>query len=249
MMNLIDQYLESKKLAWSPTTLRSEGHRLRGVVEALDGKPETLWAAIATRAPYTRTTMWTRVVSFYDWAIAKGHVQGPNKYREWRAENERQFKHVYAPKLPDISFDEAKARIARIEDPRIRGKALQLLMGGLRYSESMTLAEGRVIGKGNKPRASFAPEAQAPGCSYHTVLRALKAVGLTPHMLRKITATTLAQEGLREAELCEAMGWSSFHTAKNYVAANRKAIAAAFTKLQGGSTNDSTADDGEKQVS
>lgn len=235
MKTLIQKYLEDKKLAWSPNTLKSEEHRLNAVSDKLDGEANTLWDATQHLGAYSRLTTWSRVCDFWDWALSEGHVSVPGNYRKFRKKNAKQFKveNVYVRKTPDISFEEAQARIQTLPQD-IREKASQLLSGGLRYSESFTLKDGRVVGKGGKLRSAFVAEAGFKRC-YRTFLRALHSVGLTPHMLRKICASRLAREGLGEADLCKAMGWSSFNTARSYLAPLQdEAIGEVFKRVQGG---------------
>ena len=240
---IVTLYLKDKETGWAPSTMRSETLRLTSWAEHLDGNPETLWKAIQELAPYTRVTIWTRVSDFWGWAIENGHVPGPNPYKAWRKKNgKRQFKHAYNPKRPDTTFEEAKARIQGLSDSGVRKKALELLYGGLRYTESFTYQPGSktVVGKGSKRRRVYIPE--IPGGSYQgcyrTFLRRLKEIGLTPHVLRKLAATELARRGLREFDLCEVMGWASIETAKIYVAPLREeAMAAVFKDIQGGMTH------------
>jgi integrase len=253
MKNLIDQYIESKQLAWAPSTLRSESHRLTGIAELLDGKPETLWKAIQEMAPYGRKTIWTRVTSFWQWALDRGLLKGPNKYRVFKQENARLFKHVYQPKTPKIDYQEACKRINEMEDESMRNKAKRLLSGGLRYSEEDTIEDNHVIGKGSKSRRVFCEQIDGPifKGSYHRFYHALKKVGLKPHDLRKIAATELARKGLREADLMKAMGWESIVTAKSYLAPiNDNAMEKVFRTIQEGVRQDESRPEyPEKQVS
>lgn len=233
MKQYIQKYIESKKLAWAPTTLRSEAHRLNGVAAYLNSEPNALWDALAVQKPYSRLTAWTRVVDYYEWLREEGLVND-NPYKAFKKKNARLFKHVYQPKTPNLSFAEAEKKLSLL-DPVHGAKALQLLHGGLRYTESLTLKNGEVVGKGSKRRKVFVNAQPNYQYSYRSFLRALNGVGLTPHMLRKICATTLAQKGLKEADLCEVMGWSSFNTAKAYIAPLKQdALAAVFKSIHGG---------------
>lgn len=230
MKTLIQKYLEDKALAWSVTTALSESHRLNAVAPFLDGNARTLWDNIQHLGGYSRLTTWSRVCDFYTWLVENKHTDTGGDYRAFRKKNAKQFKNVYNPKTPELSFEEASERIESLA-PEFRDKARQLLSGGLRYSESFTLSGGRVVGKGNKTREAFTEEATYTR-SYRTFLRALQSVSLTPHMLRKICASRLAREGLREADLCKAMGWSSFKTAAVYLAPlQTQQIQDVFAKL------------------
>jgi integrase len=239
MKQTIQKYLDDKKLAWSPNTLKSEEHRLNAVAHLLDGNARKLWDGIEHLGAYSRLTTWSRVCDFWEWAFSEKLVENQGDYRAFRKKNAKQFKNVYTPKTPDISYEEALARIETLR-PEVRAKAAQLLSGGLRYTESFTLSAGRVVGKGNKTRKAFTKEATYT-LSYRTLLRALQHVGLTPHMLRKICATRLAREGLREADLCKVFGWSSFKTAAVYLAPLQdEAIAEKFSHVQGGTHDKKT---------
>lgn len=232
MKELIKAYIDDKRHAWSATTKRSEHARLNAIAAVLTLPPSKLWGRLSHLNPYSRVTAWTRVCTFYDWLIENNHVDFPfNPYRAWRKVNAKQFKHVYRRKLPKIDYKEAKRRIENdILDREIRQKALELLSNGTRYSESNTTTSANqrwpddsstVIGKGGKERRVYgqkSQEAEAFQKSYSTVLRALKGIGLTPHMLRKIFATHLARSGFKEADLCHVMGWTSFETARSYIA-------------------------------
>ena len=245
IQDLITKYLDSKTNAWAPTTLKSERYRLNAVAPHLDGNPLSLWAAISDRGPYTRVTIWTRVTDFYQWCLDNGHRTGPNHYRTWKEDNARQFKHAYTPRFPEISFEEARARIQKIPQEGIRNKAMELLLGGLRYTESFTFREedSTVVGKGSKRRVAFIPKREGASFNrtYATFLRALRKVGLTPHQLRKLAATEFARRGLREADLCKVMGWSSFATASKYIAPLKdEEIRSKIETVQHGGTNATT---------
>lgn len=221
MDNLVKAYIEDHRLAWSPTTLRSERYRLQGIQEILDGDPHRLWQTLESRQrPYSRVTTWTRVVSFWDWLVREGHRTGPNPYQIFREKNARLFRYVYQTKTPTVSFSEAVERVGKLTG-RARGLGLQMLGTGERFHESQqrTDERGRVVGKGSKPRHTYRPE--APGedrdVSYSSFRRALQAAGLVPHDLRKLFASRLVELGAREVDLLKAMGWSSMETAKRYL--------------------------------
>lgn len=222
MNNLIEMYLKDKEMAWAPTTLKSESHRLKAALPHLDGKAQTLWAALKDYAPYGRVTIWTRVTDFWQWAIDNGHIQGGNDYRAFRSKYERLFKNAYQKKTPELTFEEAYQRIQGIEDVRARQTATFLLLTGLRVSEPGTLQkDGTVLGKGGKARRANLPS-WAPldaECDYWRLRRELGGVGLKPHDLRKLFATRMVELGANEFQLCEAMGWSSIQTASSYVIA------------------------------
>jgi integrase len=235
---LIEQYLTDKQDAWAESTLASERHRLNSVAEVLDGDPDKLWKSIKGLAPYTRVTVWTRVTHFWGWAIEYGHVPGPNRYKQWKDKHGRQFRNAYTPKLPEITFAEAQARIQGLADSGVRRKALELLYGGLRYTESLTYdAQSKsVIGKGSKPRRVYVPpvEGEVYKGTYRTFLRRLSEVGLKPHTLRKLAATQLARHGVEQFDLCKVMGWVDPKTAMIYVAPlKEEEMERVFKQIQG----------------
>ncbi len=235
MKNEISNYLESKSNAWSRTTMSSEEYRLNAVKDHLDGDPEALWAAIQDRAPYTRQTIWVRVCDFFDWAMENSKLpMGANPYRVWRKKNAKVFKNVYQPRTPSISFEDVRARLEKIQNLAIRRRALEILGSGTRWMESEQ--SGDVVrGKGGLSRRVFRPEVSGPDFkyTYETFRRELAKVGLKPHTLRKLCATQLARNGMNESDLCKAMGWQSFTTARCYIApVNEDKMATHFETLQ-----------------
>lgn len=223
-IKLIDEYMDSKQYAWAPSTLRSELYRLQSVSDKLDGNPVKLWKGIQYQKPYSRLTTWTRVTEYWQWLMDEGKISyGKNPYKEWRTKNARVFKNVYLKKTPEITYQEAKERIGTITDPRVREKALRLLEGGLRFSESDTLRDGTVNGKGSKRRRAFCTEGTID-CGYGVVYRALRKIGIRPHDLRKLFLSRLVEMGANEFELCEVAGWSNLNTASSYIKTNPSRI-------------------------
>jgi integrase len=246
--SLIDAYLEDRKLAWAPSTLKSERYRLVAVAEAMDGKAETLWDALASYKPYARATTWTRITDFWAWGLAAGHFTGANQYEQFRKKNALQFKNVYQRRTPTISFEAAQQAVAQIANEQSRAKAMQLLQGGLRYTESLSLAGGSVVGKGGKRRDVYSSETPNFKHTYDTFRRHLAAVGLKPHDLRKLFATGLVAAGANEFQLCEVMGWASIATASSYISNNKSELLKLVHMVQGGPTHES-AGSTKKQVS
>lgn len=233
MTHSIEAYLTSKTNSWAASTLRSEGHRLRAIAPVLDGDPAKLWAHIQGQAPYTRLTTFTRALSYWQWLIDQGHAVGPNPYKAFKASNLRLFKNVYEPRHPAMSYQEAARRVKSISHPASRGLALRMLGEGTRYSEAVQ--DGPIIiGKGSYPRRRFSPEGSTGGDVCYSFFReCLAAKGLKPHDLRKLCASRLAQEGLKEADLLKAMGWRSMETAKYYLQPKRdEELRAVFSAIQ-----------------
>lgn len=220
METLIKQYLDSKKFSWAETTKKSQASRLLAVAHLIGQSPAAVWETLVkTQAPYTRKQTFSAICDFYDFLIAIGNVTAPNIYTKWKADNARQFKHVYERKYPDMSMSEAKRRIDLIEDLSIRKKALELLFSGMRYTESFTYTDGKVTGKGSKVRSVCKPEIHGEDYkgAYITFWRALNFVGLKPHDLRKLAASQLHKSGMDAFDLCHVMGWSDPKTAMSYV--------------------------------
>jgi integrase len=204
------------KLAWSPTTQATARAALNKVLPYVNGKPEDLWAALQQQKPYTRQTTWTRVALFWGWC----HPSQPNPYKEWRNKHALAFKNVYQKERVDVTYDEARSRIDKIDDLSIRRRALEILGSAQRFAEScQSNKEGRIIGKGAKPRPDFRPELPGPSYdkSYTTFYRALKKVGLKPHTLRKLALTRMVDKGATAYDIMEVAGWSSIQTAASYV--------------------------------
>lgn len=234
MKHLIQMYLEDQKLAWSPSTLRSEAARLDKHHTLLALSPEQAWAALGHLKPYTRVTTWTRFVKFIDWAIAAGHLAGPNLFSLFRIRNARLFKHTYTRKPAILGFEEAVTRISTLSNEAIKRRALQLLYSGLRYSELDKISQGSVVGKGGRIRNVFVPKIDGPEYTgtHHTFWRALTGIGLTPHMLRKIALTRLVELGADAFELCDLAGWASIQTALSYIKANNGRTKRLMEELQ-----------------
>lgn len=221
MNNLISEYLAARVNAWSPTTLKSEAARLNALAGVIDKSAQALWDHLLTsQKPYSRVTSYTRVVAFYDWAIEEGRMPGPNLYKKFKKENARLFKHAYSKKIPDISMQDAEAKIAKIADRSIREKCLELLKNGMRFTESLTRdSNNMIVGKGGKKREVYGPvSSNVRSVSYFGVWAALRTVGLKPHDLRKIFATDLYRKGLDQVDVAAVMGWSNFQTAASYIA-------------------------------
>lgn len=230
MNELIEAYIESKKESWSPSTMKSEGYRLRGITKEHLTDPAALYSYLKDERklkPYPLKTAFVRVGELVDFAMQTGVLpEGRNLVKAYMSEHANKFKQAYRPKSVGITFEEAAARINKIEDQGIREKALELLFTGMRVSESKTVTDdGIVEGKGGWHReVPLAKEMRARDFNRHrsTLYRHLKKIGLTPHMLRKLFATKLVEEGAREADLMKLMGWRSSAMAAVYVQAQRE---------------------------
>lgn len=224
---LVKQYVSSRSLAWSTTTVKSESARLANLAPYIDGNPDRLYSRLASECkPYTMVTAWTRVVAFYDYLLAVGAVQGHNPYRTFRITNSRLFKNKYQTKTVNKSFAEVKTIVESMPDGPARRICSALLFGGLRLHEVNKRTTLGVEGKGGKIRPYFGPDIGAPlytQSDMSSARSALKRHGLTPHDLRRLCATELVSKGLKEADLLKVMGWSSILTAKSYLQPKRDA--------------------------
>lgn len=222
ILKMIEAYIESRKRAWADSTLRSERHRLNGVAGALDGDPEKLWQHLEASgmAPYARVTTWSRVTSFWQWAIEKGHVKNEgNLYSQFRRDNARLFKNTYQRSIPKISFAEAKERISRMAHSAVRETAQEFLSSGTRWIDAERQEGDIVVGKGGRRRRVAVSRNGSLPVSYRTFLRQLeKETGLKPHALRKIFATHMWRSGEFDVlEFMKMMGWNKLDTATSYI--------------------------------
>ena len=218
-----EKYIEDRTHAWSTSTFNSEYPRLKKIVYALEKSgmsgPEFHSQLKAEGyKDYTIKTMFVRAADFYKFAQEQGFYSSfNNPFADHMKRASRQFKNSYKKEKIKITFDEAKARIEKMQDTDVKEFCLQLINSGLRIHEAYKVdsTTGTVVGKGFKERAtSFEYSRQLPGQS--RVRRALKEVGLKPHTLRKLLATHLARAGMSHADIMYVFGWSNISTAESY---------------------------------
>lgn len=222
MKSLIKKYIKAHNLAWSSSTLKSEASRLNTISEALNGNATALWSLLTTKKAYTRVTVWTRVVKFWDWCIEEGYKDGKNPYKQFRRKNARLFRGVYLRRVPDISYSDAVARIKQLNDAQVKEKALQLIRTGCRWSESFTYKNGEVVGKGGKRRRIYSYDLRGGqyNKSYEWFRKQLAEVELKPHDLRKIFLNEAVRNNANVFELRALAGWSSIASAQSYIEAS-----------------------------
>jgi len=233
MKKLIDQYLESKKLAWEESTLLSEAKRLNAHINGIAVGPERYFQELSQKLkPYTIKTVFIRLSHFEQWAADQGLLGFAPRFGAFMRTNRNLFKSVYHKEELDVSFTEAKRLILGIKDELLKAKALQLLCTGARWSESFTLdAQGYVVGKGRKRRKLFnATQVNWPYTYQHFITRLKDETGLKPHSLRKLFATNLVDQGVKEADLLKIMGWSSIVTASSYLQSKKEGELGLFIK-------------------
>lgn len=215
MEQLIEQYLEYHKLAWSSTTLSSERYRLMKVARLRLPDARSIYEALVSSGmkPYTVKTTIIRLVALEKWVKAQGLEWGYD-FQKFYSVHKNRFKHAYVKQDLNITFAEARKRVATLESP-YREAALGLLETGLRISEMAKAKDGFVVGKGGKRRRIYGTIDSK--VSTQTLRLKLKAVGLKPHTLRKLCATRLAEHGATAADLCEVFGWTSIETSYRYL--------------------------------
>ncbi len=221
-LELTDQYIKSKKLAWARTSLKNERARLmKHGMHVLDDPGEYYQILKQRMTAYSIKSTFTRLGKFYEYLVETDHIPASKKnpWKSFLTDNALQFKYSYQPERLKINFKEAKLRVNTLEY-QYKMASLQLLEAGLRYCELRTFDGVRVIGKGSKPRAVFmSPELKLfryTG-SYTPLYKALVAVGLKPHSLRKLWATELSRHpDMKDQDLCKLAGWSSIETSIKY---------------------------------
>jgi integrase len=211
MKNLIKPYLEDHETAWAPTTLKSEKSRLNKLAPHLNLSPKDLHQLLKEqgKAPYTIKTIFIRLADMEKW----GKLEP--KFQAYIEKHQNRFKHAYQKTEVRLSFEEASERLGALPEP-YRSMGMGLLKSGLRISEAYKVEDGKVEGKGGKVRKVFGDIIKT-SVPRSTFSRKLKAVGLTPHTLRKLCATRLADKGATAADLCKVFGWTDIKTAYQYL--------------------------------
>lgn len=228
MKHLIEKYLEERAGAWSETTIRSETSRFKKLAQVMHLSPAEAYKELLLdgRKPYTIKTDFMRICDLEAWALEAGHIKA-TPFRNYYKRAASRFKYAYQKEELGITYEEAKRRIQDLEEP-VRVMAMNMLETGVRISEAYKVKNGKVIGKGGKPRTVFGTiEKTVP---QSTFARKLKAVGLKPHSLRKLWATRLVEKGVTPQDLCKAAGWSSINTALSYLQARDDERLESFVK-------------------
>lgn len=213
---MIKAYIDSKKNQWSKTTLKSEASRLHANRLLLDRLPEEACLQLGRRmSAYAVKTTMIRLSDY------KAFI-GDHSWRTFLRDNSKLFQNAYVKERLDITFEEAKDKIALLS-PDVRDIATELLISGARISELLSHKQGRVIGKGGRVRDLFmkCPSKTFDQFSYNEVYHEFKKVGLKPHTLRKLAATRMVEMGFNEMDLMRVMGWSQIATAACYLQPKR----------------------------
>lgn len=213
----VETYLETKKEAWAKTTIVTARAKLNSVVHLM-ACPASFHASLVELGykPYSVKQYFVIVSKF-------ASSFGDDSYSQYVTAHAQAFKNAYAPKVLEVTFDEAKRAIDAIGDKEHARQLKGLLQSGLRISEPLTLdVSGAVVGKGGKLRKAPNADKVVKAPMTKQIRRALKeATGLVPHDLRKLFATQAVAKGAQSADLCKLMGWSSIETAMSYLQATK----------------------------
>jgi integrase len=215
----INAYINSKQNAWALSTIKSEQARLHANLELLNKGPEALYEALKlTAKPYALKTLFIRISDFLNYTFNTN----TNSFKDFMTKNMKLFKYAYERAEVNIEYEKAVSLIASIEDQVIRDLARFMLVTGTRVTEALEYKnDGKVLGKGSKPRALFIPKGITypinHNISYSKLQKELAKVSLKPHTLRKLYATKLVNEGFKEADLMKLLGWNSIITASIYL--------------------------------
>jgi len=213
-VNDVLKYIESKNLAWSDTTKRSEGYRLRKHARALSMAPKEYYDLVVNDyKPYALKTLFIRLSEYELFA------RHTTKYKEFLKSHARLFKHAYKKELLNVTFTEALARIETIGNADHKAIASYLLRSGLRYSELRAVHNGFIRGKGGKQRPLFlnsVPSNAWKSVTYNSFYKSMCLVGLKPHTLRKLFVTRILESGLALKDVAYIAGHSSIETTMRY---------------------------------
>lgn len=226
---LYDSYLDFHKTAWTTACYKSEAARLKKIIHII--KTETglsgneFHKSLTDRGygSYTIKTMLIRAASYYEFGATKGAFpKGMNPFKNEMQRSRTAMNRAYRPERLKVDFDTARERISLIKDEAVRGFCMALLTSGLRIEEAYTVnyETSSVIGKGGIERTVFFDyKGNLP--SQYSVRKALAALGLKPHSLRKLFATKLSRSGFSHADIKRILGWSSITTADKYFQAKQ----------------------------
>lgn len=216
-MGRMKEYLDYHKNAWSETTMKAEEARLHKYLHLAETPPASAYAELSKKLkPYTIKTLFIRLGHYQEWLFNQKFKDTPSEYKTFLKSHANKFKHVYDRKPVGTDYHSALRAISTLADSATRFHAEFLLKSGVRISESYSVKDGFVVGKGGKRRKIYVdpPSTLVP----QKVLReALSSINLTPHALRKLCATNLARNGADAPTLCKVMGWSSIATAYKYL--------------------------------
>lgn len=229
---IVEAYLENNGIGWSLKTQESEAARLRTIIPILEEfkfNAHSIYLKLVENklAPYTIRTIFARLKNLINFCIRNKLVTGDinpfYNYMKFDAPNKFKVSSVYKPAVVVITHS---ALINKINmDPEfteIERETLKYLLNtGLRISELYKVEEissgkWHVKGKGGKfRRVLLQPPTEI--LSKDLIRKSLSRYSLTPHDLRRLFATELANKGLTGNQLKQIMGWSSIQTANYYL--------------------------------
>jgi integrase len=216
----IEEYLASKKGAWSTTTIKSTSSRLIKAMLFISEDLHSFYDKLLENGyhKYTIRQIFTQVASFYEY-------YGDLTVKNFIKKNALLFKNTYEKEKLSITFEEAVEKLNTLKNESVKRVAFAMLRSGLRAKEALNYdGSGSIIGKGAKRRTVFIEDdLKKEGLNYSTLYNTLSEVGLKPHSLRKLAATRLVDKGFREADLMAVMGWSSIQTASIYLQSTKDA--------------------------
>ncbi len=225
MDTLMSAYLEVASTKWSISTQVSEKSRLSTVAPLLSKygfDAEAIYNILSTKmGAYSLKTTFIRLSALFDFAVSVNATKTTvNPFKTFMSGSSLFKKSsVYLPSKVGKTFDEVKTALES-DNSEEAATALYLLKTGLRISElyKVTKVDGQLMvkGKGGKLRQVLAERPERVS-SMEKLRQFLSQMDLTPHDLRKLTATKLASEGVDLNTLKDVFGWSSLSTAQVYL--------------------------------
>jgi hypothetical protein len=226
MVKNIASYIESKRDAWSPSTIKTAHSKLRALEhsEVLALNPKDAYTELVAQGmkPYTIKTAFILMHGY------EVYRSGDSKWQVFTKTHARLFKNAYQKEQLNVTFEQAMHLIegATFTTIGMKQTALLMLTAGLRSMEALAYdGSGKVVGKGGKVRSVFTQiTKRSEGNSYRQLYSELRGLGLKPHMLRKLAATRLAEQGFTLQDIMTVMGWTNMQTAASYLQPSAKAI-------------------------
>jgi integrase len=245
----INEYLESKRDLWSPTTLHTVGPKLRAVADNFHN-PYSVYKRLVkeNRSKYT-IKVYLLIASKFE-----REIFGTKKYEGFLKRNTTTFKNCYKDKVKVLSPEKFDEFLLKYINTKPDMYNLLLLMGtaGLRVSEALNLTwedviqDGddsfiRVVGKGDKQRlVPFSPDGlivtkekkgKIIGKVSYRFLFDRDLAPYTPHDLRAHYATYICNHPeLNVKDAAALLGHSSINTTMRYVRSDLKRVAKVLKK-------------------
>lgn len=223
----IERFLESKKNAWSLTTLNAYKGFLNKYGELVNkSNPSAFLESLRMDGikPYSIQTYFIQAANYWEFL----NPTKTNPYKTFRKDNRNVFKNAYESKRVTKSYEEIKEIINSLPDCEEKTAILYILKTAQRASEAGLRrkkeeagieAQDYILGKGGKRRINLGVSTErGSATNYYRVRRfLLRHTGLNLHELRKLALTRAADLGAGPADLCAIAGWSSINTAIRYL--------------------------------